>query len=309
MASDHASGISVVIPTYGRDALYEAVASILQQTRPVDELIVVDEDVDGSGKDLLDDLPLDEVAEFRYVQRECGGLTSAKNYAAAEATQDVVLFLDDDATLEPDAVATLLDVYAEYDPDGVWILSDDDHSHLEMLYERAFHHGPFDYGLRRKERYPERVGQFAPTRAMGGCGMSVRRYVLDEVTFDERDPVAFLPEDIDFSYRVSERFSVGATAATRKKHKQVKRNNLTPTDLRESTYRKVYAYDYLFRKTLDGSVRYLPHYLLAIAGVVVAATYSAIRRRRIEAVEGVLTAIAELLGGTTVEERYLTGHE
>jgi len=299
--------ITIVIPTFGREIVINAVESVLSQTRLPNEIIVIDEDVDSKVSDELNTIARQQGHEniLRHVQRECGGLTSAKNYAASIATGDVVLFLDDDATLDRDALEKLQSVYSSYDVDGVWIVSDEEHSSAALLYEKVFHHGPFHFGLRECEHKPEQVGEFQPLRAMGGCGMSVRSYVLDDFAFDESDPVAFLPEDIDFAYRVSERYRIGATAATHKHHKQVKRNDLSPSELKEDAYRKVYAHDYLYSQTLNRQLQYFPHYLLATIGVLVASLYTAVSQRRPHPLLGSLSALRDLLRGRTVEQKYL----
>lgn len=90
--------VSVVIPTYNSGPLVvEAVESVLAQTRPADEIIVVD---DGSTDDTAKRL-----AEFgppvRYVQKENGGVSSARNRGIDEATGDWIAFLDADDVWHP----------------------------------------------------------------------------------------------------------------------------------------------------------------------------------------------------------------
>lgn len=96
--------ISVVIPCYN-SAIWVAgaVQSVLAQTRPADEIIVVD---DGSTDD-----PAAALAEFgcttRLVCRTNGGLSAARNAGVHEASGDWFLFLDADDKLFPDALEKL----------------------------------------------------------------------------------------------------------------------------------------------------------------------------------------------------------
>ena len=297
--------VTVVIPTYGREETQDALQSIANQTRPPKEILVVDEDLNSPVTKVMAELSFPRETTVRHIQRECGGLTRAKNFAAERASGDIVVYLDDDAVLENDSIENLLDVYETHDPDGVWMITDERHSTLSLLFSKLFRHGPFRYGLRRRENNPERTGDFYPLDAMGGCGMSVRDYVLEEYKFDPRDTVAFLPEDIDFAYRVAQEYEIGATAKARKHHKQLKRTNLSGEQLKTTSYRKVFAYNYLYLVTLDGKLRYLPHYLLVNIGLLVGSLYLSIQQRDLAPLRGTLDGFRQLLRGTTVYEEYL----
>ncbi len=92
--------VAVVITTYEHARFVEgAVRSVLAQTVPVDEIIVVD---DGSS-----DRPQDVVAGFpqvRIVSQPNRGLAAARNVGWRTARSDLVLFLDADDRLVPIAV-------------------------------------------------------------------------------------------------------------------------------------------------------------------------------------------------------------
>lgn len=107
-APDLSSHVSVVIPTYGRaDYLLAAIDSVLAQTRPPGEIIVVD---DGSPDDTADRVAsLVRAGRVRYVRRENGGLAAARNTGAAHAAGAFLLFLDDDDLLVPTALEALVD--------------------------------------------------------------------------------------------------------------------------------------------------------------------------------------------------------
>jgi len=96
--------ISVVIPCYNSAHLVSAsVRSVLAQTIPAGEIIVVD---DGSSDD-----PAAALREFgthiRLLRRENGGLSAARNSGAAATSGDWLLFLDADDSLFPDALERL----------------------------------------------------------------------------------------------------------------------------------------------------------------------------------------------------------
>lgn len=96
--------VSVIIPAFNAAQwLPSAVASVLAQTRPADELVIVD---DGSTDSTA------EVARsfggiVRLVSRGNGGLAAARNTGTAATSGDWMLFLDADDTLVPTALTSL----------------------------------------------------------------------------------------------------------------------------------------------------------------------------------------------------------
>jgi glycosyltransferase involved in cell wall biosynthesis len=90
--------ISVVIPTYNRSALaVEAVQSVLDQSRPPDEVIVVD---DGSTDDTADALsPFRD--RIRYLAQDHAGVSSSRNAGIGLAANDWLAFLDSDDLWRP----------------------------------------------------------------------------------------------------------------------------------------------------------------------------------------------------------------
>jgi glycosyltransferase involved in cell wall biosynthesis len=90
--------VSVVIPTYNSGTLVvEAVESVLAQTLPVEEVLVID---DGSTDDTVERL-----ARFgppvRLIRKENGGVATARNRGVEEATGEWIAFLDADDVWHP----------------------------------------------------------------------------------------------------------------------------------------------------------------------------------------------------------------
>jgi glycosyltransferase involved in cell wall biosynthesis len=90
--------VSVVIPSYNcAKFVTEAVESVLGQTYPVHELLVID---DGSTDDTK--VQLEPYANrIRYIWKENGGVSSARNRGIKESTGDLVAFLDADDVWHP----------------------------------------------------------------------------------------------------------------------------------------------------------------------------------------------------------------
>lgn len=94
--------IAVVINVYNQASfLGEALESVLLQTRPADEIIVVD---DGSN-----DAPETVVERFdqvRLIRQENQGLAAARNTGLSAASAELIVFLDADDRLLPEALET-----------------------------------------------------------------------------------------------------------------------------------------------------------------------------------------------------------
>ncbi|MCB6179842.1 glycosyltransferase family 2 protein [Rhodobacter sp. Har01] len=105
-------GVSVVIPTYNRRMLVpRAIDSVLAQTRPADEIIVVD---DGSSDGTEAALAERFGSRIRYVAQANQGVAAARNHGISLARFDLVAFLDSDDVWRPEKLA--LQVPAMADP-------------------------------------------------------------------------------------------------------------------------------------------------------------------------------------------------
>ena len=111
------TAVSVVVPTHDRRALLaESVASVLDQRFADWELIIVD---DGSADDTPRYLETLRDARIRWIRRdEAGGPAVARNDGFALARGELVMFLDDDDLLRPDALTRLTDALRDH-PDAV----------------------------------------------------------------------------------------------------------------------------------------------------------------------------------------------
>jgi len=108
LRTDRAS-VSVVIPVYnGVRHLGDALASVLAQTRPAQEVIVVDDgSTDGSAVLLRDRFPT-----VRCLRQDNAGAGAARNRGVAAATGDFLAFLDADDLWEPDKLQRQLAAFA-----------------------------------------------------------------------------------------------------------------------------------------------------------------------------------------------------
>lgn len=128
---------TAVVPTFRRpDRLRVAIASVLRQNRPVDELIVVA--ADPAERDVIAQM-LNELGggdRCRVISGEScllGGV--ARNLGWRQASSDVVLFLDDDDYWSEDKVADHMAAHEASAADvvysGVWYVFGDQRNLLE----------------------------------------------------------------------------------------------------------------------------------------------------------------------------------
>lgn len=100
--------VSVVIPTAGRDAVRDAVASALKQTSAPLEVLVVVDSADTRVRPSLEDLPGGDV---RLLYTGGIGANGARMRGVAEAKGDLVAFLDDDDVWAPEKLERQLEVW------------------------------------------------------------------------------------------------------------------------------------------------------------------------------------------------------
>ncbi|WP_191728856.1 glycosyltransferase [Luteimonas colneyensis] len=193
---------SVVIPTWNRRHLIaRAIDSVLAQTRPVDEVIVIDDgSTDGTGAWLAD----------RYgervlcVRQDNAGVSAARNRGLALARGRYIALLDSDDEWLPEKTARQV-AFLESHPDIGMVLCDvermnPDGSRIDVFDRRRQipRDGP---ALRWVLREP----------ALAPLSVLMRREVYETVGgFDEGLRTA---EDLDFHLRVAARWPIGVVSA------------------------------------------------------------------------------------------------
>lgn len=243
---------SVVIPTLRRgEILRDTVHSLAACAPPPAEIVIVDGDPDRSTAPVVDDLlGVHPGLPLRYVPSE-PGLTHQRNVGIDAAIGDVIVFLDDDVTVEP---AFLTDLARAYDDDAVVGATGlvieprshqvgDQRSALRRWLPGGGVEGTFTrYGY---PRYVQEVDRPRDVEVMQGCLMTARRPVADLVRFDESLTGYAVAEDEDFSYRLSRYGRVRYTPDVIVHHKKL---GFGTGDARFLNRVAVVNRSYLFRK-------------------------------------------------------------
>jgi GT2 family glycosyltransferase len=202
---------SLIVVTKGRpEPLRAALESVAQALPASGEVIVVDGDPERSAADPFAELRLAHPAvRAHYVPSE-PGMTLQRNRGIDAASGSVVVFIDDDCTVQPDLFAALARVYRDPSVIGATGLI------LEPTNPRLASSGRLrrvvlgggkqgtmnSFGFRRPLVDLDRGHDM---EFMYGPLMSARREYAADVRFDESLGAYALGEDDDFSYRLSRR--------------------------------------------------------------------------------------------------------
>jgi glycosyltransferase involved in cell wall biosynthesis len=185
--------ISVVIPTYNRSALaVEAVQSVLHQSRPPDEVIVVD---DGSTDDTAEALSSFH-DRIRYLLQEHAGVSSSRNAGIRLATGDWLAFLDSDDLWRPDKLERQCAELGRTPGTAICYTDEEWRRHGQWL-NQSKHHKKVSGWIYR---------HCLPLCLISPSSVLIHRRVFDEVgLFDESLPAC---EDYDFWLRATLHFQV-----------------------------------------------------------------------------------------------------
>jgi glycosyltransferase involved in cell wall biosynthesis len=186
--------VSVVLPTYKRaHLLHHAIRSVLDQSYPNIELIVVD---DNSPDDTPAVVAAFDDPRIRYVRNEPNlKLPRALNRGFSLSRGAFLTWTSDDNFFAKDAIARMVEflqqsgcdfVYADY-----YLFSDtDEHGRPQVI---------------RRDSLPDAL-ELEKGNRVGACFMYTRAVYE---TIGEYDPELFLVEDYDYFIRIAQRFRLG----------------------------------------------------------------------------------------------------
>jgi glycosyltransferase involved in cell wall biosynthesis len=120
---DRHLSIVAIIPLYnGARWIEQSIASVLAQTLPPDEFIVVDDGSTDEGPAIVERLAKQH--PITLLRKPNGGQSSARNYGVAHSTSAVIALLDQDDVWYPHHLETLIKPFRE--PRGIplgWVYS------------------------------------------------------------------------------------------------------------------------------------------------------------------------------------------
>lgn len=188
----------MIIPTYNRrDLLPRALDSVLAQTMPVDEIIVIDDGSTDSTDDMLRARYGDRV---RYVWQANAGVSAARNHGLRLAQGRYLALLDSDDLWRPtktELQVAFLDAHPDF---GMVVCDvervDSEYRHIDVFRRRD---------TLREDGWVLRWVLHNP--ALAPASVLMRREVVEQLGgFDERLRTA---EDLEFHLRVARHWKIG----------------------------------------------------------------------------------------------------
>ena len=185
--------ISVIIPTYNRQhQLSRSLDSVLAQTRPADEIIVVDDGSNDETKKLI----RENYPQVHYLYQDNKGVSACRNYGIRSATGDWLAFLDSDDEWLPNKLevqmAALLD-------------------HPEYQIAHTNEHWLRNGRLKNQQEKHRKYGGYIFRHCLPLCIISPSSVIIHRSVFDRIglfDTAMTVCEDYDMWLRISCRYTV-----------------------------------------------------------------------------------------------------
>jgi GT2 family glycosyltransferase len=205
--------LSVVVPTYRRpEDLKGCLKSLFDQSKLPQEILVVDNDPDGSADPVIRSLLGTATARgvnLRYVRGRMNSLPSARNLGIERTQGDILFFVDDDVVLDRLYLEEIEKTYqADSTVVGVQGFMDlPGGGFFREWVQRLFYWFHLEQGRCRvlpsvSATYPRDLQTTIPCQWMSGANHSYRRSFLADLRYDEKLLKYADGEDFDMSYRM-----------------------------------------------------------------------------------------------------------
>lgn len=269
--------ISVIIPTKDRfDEIRRCIKSILNQTVVPHEIVVVD----SSRKKVLDSLIRETfphaACNIRYFHYK-GSNNMARNMGIRQSTGDILFFFDDDVVLDKDYVKEIMKVLERDKDDNIAGVTGRitniprDMPVFSTAFRRVFFLGYFGdgkflpSGIATSVQHMNKITQ---TSFLSGCGMAYRAKIFRNFSFDEdlgRHSGYCYRDDVDFSYRVSRKYTLIYTPFAKLQHLKTKTARGNPILIKRQ---QIFNFHYLFKKNMPKHLTNLVAFCLSVIGLL-----------------------------------------
>ncbi len=287
--------ISVIIPTKNRrEDLLTTLYSIVQQSRPPEEVIVVDQSREDCEKEVLELFKQGEKSNLIYIwNRDIPGPAAARTAGFNKSNGDIIFFVDDDVTLEKDCIENLLYSY-ETNPHLGGIGGADtqraDWSLLWLLGKSLFTCGPFS--LRENgwfftgwipHYFHDKLNEPYPSQWLFEGIMSFKRHVVEEIKFDKQLTGHVFIAGTDFNYRASQKYTLAIDPRVKGYHRG---GTVALYDMKEDHRKRVSGEWYFFGKNIKKTPLNCLFFTWRLFGSLLVALLISIRRGSLDPLRG-----------------------
>lgn len=274
--SERAPSAFVIATRNRSDDLLRTIESLVAQTVLPAELCIVDSSDETPTRPQIEELCAKAGIALDYHHPAPRGLTVQRNVGIDRTKGDPVFLIDDDVWLAPDCHEEVLAEYGRWGPElgGVRAtpVRPAKPSLPTRIYRRIFGIGgwwPEASGKVRSGFYAEGVSDSAGVRKLeyfNGWFMSYRREVFEHERFDEALSGYAYKEDIDFSYRVSRRYTLVQTPKARCDHLKSGASRMSSHQLQRMNLANQF---YLHRKLMPQTIRHRAALWWALLGLFI----------------------------------------
>ena len=192
--------ISIIIPIYNvENYLRQCLDSIMSQTHQNFECLLINDGSPDNSADICREY-VEKDSRFKYFEKENGGVSSARNLGIECSRGEYITFIDSDDWVDSDYLEVLYNALIDENAD----ISVSTYKRFEMgdncWYVHAFQRGYDKKVFTNKKLMDELLfldGFDNSYRFV--CGKLVRKYLLDNIAFNE---MTTLGEDMEFWFKI-----------------------------------------------------------------------------------------------------------
>ncbi|NDV66987.1 glycosyltransferase family 2 protein [Bacteroides sp. 224] len=203
-----AQQISIIIPTLNRyDSLNRTIKHIELSAHLPDEIIVIDQTPDIYLANQIYQLCNNSFLNIKYIKFERQTITGARNIGLSLASNEIIIFMDDDVDVRIDTLTNISDIFSNNKISMLGGLNENEKNRNSLLgilfYKHTFfkrhlgHVTPSMYG-----RFPIEIHSMTETEWAMGFFFAIRKSCLMKwnIKFDENLQYYAYAEDLDFTY-------------------------------------------------------------------------------------------------------------
>lgn len=271
--------ISVIIPTLNRPAdLKRCLDSLVVQTLPPDELIIVDQSSDEQTKNLLEEYRKKYghvIPSVIYIHQAEKSSARARNLGASLAKGEILSFTDDDIILYPDYLEKIMVGFKDPRVGGVmgnvenpiyivgikgffrrWLMR----VFLLSNFKGKMTVSGFGYPI-----FERKIDKVEDVHLFPGYSMNFRRELFLAQQFDNWFSGYSFREDVDLSYRISQHAKLIMVPDARFYHNHSQGSRLDLVNLKKMQFKN---FNYLFKKHRPQTLFYRVAFAYSLFGIL-----------------------------------------